>query len=193
MVTYWFNKPKNFTGKHRNCELFFIFAKGMRKNAFFHKSLTNCDVRDPFLENPANFSDPKSHLSNCNLHVLKSWSFNVFLMKNQEDCEVWRLGTPALRRYKGNYCTRNRLKSFGTFEKQAPGSWDVLTPKTHCMLWPPHDQVLTPFLTPYWINEGKKTCAVFESFWEPKRACYCPGNENSKYIFADFFLWFPIG
>ena len=72
-----------------------------------------------------------------------STGFNGFLMKNQEDCEVWRLRTPALRRYKGNYGTRNRLKSFGTFEKQAPGYWDVLAPKTHCMLWPPHDQVLT--------------------------------------------------
>ena len=97
-------------------------------------------------------SDPKSHLSNCNLHVLKSCFFErVF-----EDCEVWRLRTPVLRRYEGNCGTRNRLKSFGTFEKQALGSWDVLTPKTHCMLWPPHDQVLTPFLRPYWMNEGKK-------------------------------------
>ena len=76
----------------------------------------------------------KSHLSNCNPHVLKSCFFNVFLMKNQEDCEVWRLRTPVLRRYEGNCGTRNRLKSFGTFEKQALGSWDVLTPKTHCML-----------------------------------------------------------
>ena len=45
--------------------------------------------RGPFLESPENFSDPKSQLSNCNPVVLKSWSFNMLWMLNQEDCEVW--------------------------------------------------------------------------------------------------------
>ena len=33
-----------------------------------------------FLESPEKFSGPKSQFSNCNPLVLKSWSFNMFLM-----------------------------------------------------------------------------------------------------------------
>ena len=32
-----------------------------------------------FLESPENFLGPESQLSNRNLFVLKSWSFNMFL------------------------------------------------------------------------------------------------------------------
>ena len=44
-----------------------------------------------FLKSPENFLGLKSQLSNCNLLILKSWSFNMFLVrkkKNQEDCKV---------------------------------------------------------------------------------------------------------
>ena len=37
-------------------------------------------TRGLFLKSPENFSGTKSQLSNCNPLVLKSWSFNMFLM-----------------------------------------------------------------------------------------------------------------
>ena len=101
--------------------------------------------------------------------------------------------------HKGNCGTRNRLKSFGTFEKQALGSWDVLTPKTHCMLWPPHDQVLTPFLRPYWMNEGKKFVLFLshsESLKEPVTVLGTRIPNPSilaLHFLLIFFLWFLIG
>ena len=38
------------------------------------------ESRGLFLESPENFSGPKSQSSNCNLLILKSRSFNMFLM-----------------------------------------------------------------------------------------------------------------
>ena len=42
--------------------------------------------------------------------------------KNQEDCEVWRRRTSALRRYEGNYVTRNRPEKFPDFLETGPWS-----------------------------------------------------------------------
>ena len=38
-----------------------------------HLLATSC----PFLENPVNFSGPKSHFLNCDPLILKSWSFTM--------------------------------------------------------------------------------------------------------------------
>ena len=40
--------------------------------------------------------------------------------KNKNNCKVSCFETPSFWRYKENYVTRIRPKSFGTFEKQAP-------------------------------------------------------------------------
>ena len=69
-----------------------------------------------FLENIENLSGPKSQLSNCNPVVLKADLLTC--QKNQEDYEVWWLCEDI----EGIVAPEIDPKSFGTLEKQAPGS-----------------------------------------------------------------------
>ena len=51
--------------------------------------------------------------------ICLAWKANpltcFWCKKNKEDCEVWWLRTPPLRRYKGNCGTRNRPEKFRNF------------------------------------------------------------------------------
>jgi len=62
----------------------------------------------------------------CQTVIHLFWKADLFTCfyckKNQEDWEVWRLRTSALRRYKGNYGTQNRPKKFRDFWETGP--WD---------------------------------------------------------------------
>lgn len=63
-------------------------------------------------------------LLNCTPLVLKSPSFNKLLMQEKlRGLQIWWFRTLAMQRCKGNCGTRNRLKNFRTFEKQAPGCY----------------------------------------------------------------------
>lgn len=49
---------------------------------------------------------------------------HYYLLPNQEDFEVWRLRTLALRRYKENCCAQNWAEEFWDFSET--GSWPEL-------------------------------------------------------------------
>ena len=61
----------------------------------------------------------RARKASCQAAIRLFWKADLltcfWCKKNQEDCEVWRLRTSALRRYKGNCGTRNRPEKFRDF------------------------------------------------------------------------------
>ena len=109
-------------GKHCQAQAQIVISSTVRATAWVpvpRQMVTRFSCSGAFFSTvPRTYRAPKSQLSNFNLLVLRSWSFNMFLCsKNQDDCEVWWLRTSSMRRYKGICGTELDPKSFRTFDR----------------------------------------------------------------------------
>ena len=75
----------------------------------------NIIPRDPFLESPENFSDPKSRSKNSTLFCEAGLSICCEGNKNWNNCKVSCLEMPLFWRYKENYVTRKAPEKFREF------------------------------------------------------------------------------